>query len=81
MEKAQMVCPFSKKSCIECAVFRGRHYYLCSAPRSPGEKSIWSTTKWFKVESLKRNSQAEKLPILKLSSKCLTNVEDCMERR
>jgi hypothetical protein len=24
-----MMCPFSARVCEECAVYRGRHYYLC----------------------------------------------------
>jgi hypothetical protein len=24
-----MVCPFSGKLCRECALYRGRHYFLC----------------------------------------------------
>jgi len=27
--KDTMVCPFSGRLCEECAVYRGRHYYLC----------------------------------------------------
>ncbi len=29
MAKAEMMCPFSGKSCKECPIYRGRHYYLC----------------------------------------------------
>ena len=29
MAKARMICPFSAKLCKECALYRGRHYYLC----------------------------------------------------
>jgi len=29
MAKEQVLCPFSKKLCAECALYRGRHYYLC----------------------------------------------------
>jgi hypothetical protein len=28
MEKTAMACPFSKRTCTECAVYRGRHRYL-----------------------------------------------------
>jgi len=24
-----MICPFSSRVCEECALYRGRHYYLC----------------------------------------------------
>jgi len=29
MAKEEMLCPFSGKLCRECALYRGRHYYLC----------------------------------------------------
>lgn len=29
MAKINMICPFSKRLCQECAIYRGRHYYLC----------------------------------------------------
>ena len=29
MAKIKMLCPFSKELCRECALYRGRHYYLC----------------------------------------------------
>ena len=28
MAKTNMLCPFSHRKCDECAVYRGRHYYL-----------------------------------------------------
>lgn len=28
MAKTRMTCPFSSKLCVECAAYRGRHYYL-----------------------------------------------------
>jgi hypothetical protein len=27
--RAEMICPFSGKLCKECAIYRGRHYFLC----------------------------------------------------
>lgn len=39
MAKAKMVCPFSGKQCRECAVYRGRHYYLCFRGKSEEEVS------------------------------------------
>jgi len=29
MAKRNMICPFSKRLCQECAIYRGRHYFLC----------------------------------------------------
>jgi hypothetical protein len=34
--KIQMVCPFSNKVCEECALYRGRHYYLCFCTKYRG---------------------------------------------
>ena len=31
MAKTSITCPFSNKACIECAIYRGRHFYLCFA--------------------------------------------------
>jgi hypothetical protein len=39
--KEDMICPFSGKLCKECALYRGRHYYLCFCKKYRGhlEKS------------------------------------------
>ncbi|MCX5817997.1 MAG: hypothetical protein NTX75_17420 [Proteobacteria bacterium] len=29
MAKEKMICPISKTMCVDCAIYRGRHYYLC----------------------------------------------------
>jgi hypothetical protein len=34
--KEKMICVFSRDLCRECALFRGRHYYLCFAPQYRG---------------------------------------------
>jgi hypothetical protein len=34
--KKEMICPFSSKSCINCSVYRGRHYFLCFNPQYRG---------------------------------------------
>ena len=41
MAKEDMICPFSGKLCKECAIYRGRHYYLCFCKQYRGyvEKS------------------------------------------
>jgi hypothetical protein len=36
MAKTKMVCPFSNKVCEECALYRGRHYYLCFCTKYRG---------------------------------------------
>jgi hypothetical protein len=36
MAKEDMLCPFSGKLCRECALYRGRHYYLCFSKKYRG---------------------------------------------
>jgi hypothetical protein len=36
MAKTKMICPFSGSLCDECALYRGRHYYLCFCDRYRG---------------------------------------------
>ena len=36
MAKTKMMCPFSNKLCEECALYRGRHYYLCFSKKYRG---------------------------------------------
>jgi hypothetical protein len=36
MAKKEMKCPFSGKLCKNCALFIGRHYYLCFNDRYRG---------------------------------------------
>jgi hypothetical protein len=31
-----MLCPFSNRLCEECALYRGRHYYLCFCQKYRG---------------------------------------------
>jgi len=80
MAKAQMVCPFSKKQCIDCAIFRGRHYYVCLAPNFNGCSWGWSKKAVFKHDRAARRFEVEKPPVLPRSSKWIHNVEDLVER-
>jgi hypothetical protein len=34
--KRKMVCPFSNRLCEECALYRGRHHYLCFCEKYRG---------------------------------------------
>jgi hypothetical protein len=36
MAKEDMLCPFTGKLCRECALYRGRHYYLCFSKKYRG---------------------------------------------
>jgi hypothetical protein len=34
--KEEMICPFTGQLCRECALYRGRHYYLCFCKKYRG---------------------------------------------
>jgi hypothetical protein len=36
MAKERMICPFSNELCKECALYRGKHYYLCFCQKYRG---------------------------------------------
>lgn len=36
MAKIRVICPFSNELCKECALYRGRHYYLCFCQKYRG---------------------------------------------
>jgi hypothetical protein len=36
MAKTPMKCPFNDRLCIECNLYRGRHYYLCNCKNYRG---------------------------------------------
>ena len=36
MAKKNMICPFTGKLCRDCAIYRGRHYYLCFSKKYRG---------------------------------------------
>jgi hypothetical protein len=33
VKKGNIVCPFSKVACRECAIYRGRHIDFCALPK------------------------------------------------
>ena len=63
MAKARMLCPFSKKSCRECGVFLGRHYYLCYEPEYRSDVSAWSKTKWCALDGPNGTRPEKKLSL------------------
>jgi hypothetical protein len=36
MAKEEMLCPFNGRLCRECALYRGRHYFLCFSKKYRG---------------------------------------------
>lgn len=40
MTKGEFVCPFDHRSCHECVLYRGRHYYIDSCRKDRGDISV-----------------------------------------
>ena len=65
MAKTKMMCPFSGKLCAECAIYRGRHYYMCFNVKYRGYLNetrqsqlkkpsyVWGSTKKIEVPVVK----------------------------
>ncbi len=76
------LCPFSKVLCRDCAVFRGRHYYLCSGSTRKSEGIMaWRETSSFTPDLPHRLREIPKPPVLAKSPKWLSDLEDCIEGR
>jgi hypothetical protein len=39
MTKGEFVCPFNHRSCHECVLYRGRHYYIDNCRKGRGDSS------------------------------------------
>ena len=85
MPKLQRVCPFSRKACRECGIFRGRHLSLCHYPQNQDHQ-------WIKEDLIATNQMVRKpmstngsirfeFPELPENPTWLANLEDCTERR
>lgn len=78
MAKHNMVCPFSGTACKECAVYRGRHYYLCYSAAYRG-----SSFDPERIRELKKAEAAEEpgttfgMPEkIDVGASCIRNVEE-----
>lgn len=85
MSKLQPVCPFSRKACRECGIFRGRHLSLCHYPQNLSQQ-------WNPADSITdrqpvakplspNNSTRFEFPDLPEKPAWLVNPEDGTERR
>lgn len=75
MTKVAMVCPFSKGRCIECAIFRGRHYGLCFKTKYEARDDEVVKTKGYAARQL--DVKWDVPPEFELGGGCIKNVEDC----
>ena len=85
MTKVKMVCPISKGVCVECAIYRGRHFYMCFSKEyhgvSLGAEQIDELKAQYK--SADNNGHDKKFGMpddMQKSSQWIHNVEEVTER-
>jgi hypothetical protein len=85
MTKVKMVCPISKGVCVECAIYRGRHFYMCFSKEyhgvSLGAEQIDELKAQYK--STDNNGHDEKFGMpddIQKSSQWIHNVEELTEK-
>ncbi len=78
MAKHKIVCPFSGRACVECAVYRGRHYYLCYSAAYRGSSFDPERIKELKdAETKEDRGKTFGMPeSVELGSQCIKNVEE-----
>lgn len=82
MAKYKMVCPITGGMCVDCAIYRGRHYYLCFSKDYHG--ALMDPNQ---IETLKHKggtTRDEKFGMpdeIPISAGCIKDVEELIERR
>ncbi len=78
MAKHKILCPISGKACVECAIYRGRHYYLCYSPAYRGTSFDPERIKELKKEeSADESDKTFGMPgNIEVGSQCIRNVEE-----
>ncbi|MCX5809492.1 MAG: hypothetical protein NTX36_09005 [Proteobacteria bacterium] len=77
MAKEKMVCPISKTMCVECSIYRGRHYYLCFSKGYHGSLLESGLVDNLKMKPEEATDVKFGIPDNMLtSSKCIKNIED-----
>ncbi|MCX5812225.1 MAG: hypothetical protein NT178_06745 [Proteobacteria bacterium] len=80
MAKIKMTCPISKGVCTECAIYRGRHFYLCFSKEYHGVSLGVNQIDELKAQYKKGNNvQDEKFGMpdsIQMSPKWIQDVEE-----
>ena len=82
MAKERTVCPISRGECVECAIYRGRHCYLCYAPAH--RDGLQGADGWKPETTREWTSKDETFGMprfVEIGANCIENVEDIVERR
>jgi hypothetical protein len=85
MAKVKMACPISKGPCVDCAIYRGRHFYMCFSKEYRGVTLGASQIDEMKSQ-YKKKLQDDARDVrfgmpeeLQASSKWIRNVEELTE--
>lgn len=77
MAKEEMICPITKGICVNCPIYRGRHYYMCYSKTYKGclldKEKIDETESKSDKKMKPRDLMPEKLPA---SDGRINNVEE-----
>jgi len=78
MAKHKILCPISGTACRECAIYRGRHYYLCYSQNFRGTSFDPARVSELKAaEARDKNDKTFGIPEkIEVGSQCVRNVEE-----
>lgn len=78
MAKHKILCPISGGACIECAIYRGRHYYLCYSKSFRGTSFDPERIKELKsAEAKEARDKTFGMPTgIEVGSRCINNFEE-----
>lgn len=78
MAKHKMLCPISRTACTECAIYRGRHFYLCYSAAYKGSSFDPERINELK-KSEEKNEPDETFGMpekIEVGSQCINNFEE-----
>ena len=78
MAKHKMMCPITGGPCVECAIYRGRHYYLCYSAAYRGSSFDPERIRELKVAEANDSTDGTYgMPKkIEVGSHCIKNVEE-----
>ena len=78
MAKHKILCPISHTVCTECAIYRGRHFYLCYSTGVKGSAFDPERIRQFKeAEKKKEPDKTFGMPeTVEVGPQCINNFEE-----
>jgi hypothetical protein len=84
MARVKMICPITKGPCVECAIYRGRHFYMCFSKQyhgvSLGAEQIDELKAQYKSKDNSHDNKFGMPDDIQKSSQWMHNVEELAER-